>query len=474
VRASDAAVPPNVDGSPATDEWTIEAPGASNTPAGTNVEVSVGGATLVFENVQTAGFTSVSTITAESAPALPSGYDADGALYYDVSTTATFTGNITVCLPYDTLVDAHILHFDGEWVDVTLEAQGDLVCGVVSSLSPFAVAEASAAVAPNTTIIQSPADPTVQSTADGAEVQFQFASSIDTLEHPAQFECRLDAEAWSSCDTPYQFNALFGEHTLRVRAMTDTGVRDATPAEYTWTVLARPVATIDESPADQDPTTPDIENQSQAATFEFSSDQTGSTFECRLTGETTGVAWETCTSPKTYTSLGLGEYTFEVQAIKDGNASFLPAQFEWEVADLTAPIVTLTGPAATVDSTSASFTFSANEPATFECSLDGAAFGLCSSPANYTGFGLGPHTFDVRATDLSERENESAVVRHSWTVVDNTAPTVTIGDKPAASTDSTDATFTFSASDNWSASGAIAFQCRLDGAALAACTSPKS
>ena len=130
-----------------------------------------------------------------------------------------------MCLPYDALVDAHVLHFDGEWVDVTFEQQGSLVCGVVSSLSPFAVAEASADVAPDTTIIQAPADPTIQSTGDGAEVQFQFASTIDTVEHPAEFECRLDAAAWSSCDTPYRFNALFGEHTLRVRAVTDTGVR---------------------------------------------------------------------------------------------------------------------------------------------------------------------------------------------------------------------------------------------------------
>ena len=266
---------------------------------------------------------------------------AAGAIYYDVSTTATFVGDVTVCLPYDTLVGAHVLHFDGEWADVTLEQQGGLVCGVVSSLSPFAVAEASADVAPDTTIVQAPADPTIQSTGDGAEVQFQFASTIDTPQRPAEFECRLDAEAWSSCDTPYRFNALFGEHTLRVRAVTDAGVLDATPAVYTWTVLARPVATIESGPADQAPGTPDIENESRTATFEFSSDQVGSTFECRLTGEATGTTWQACTSPRTYEDLALGEYTFEVQAIKAGNASFLPAQFEWEVADLTAPVVTI-------------------------------------------------------------------------------------------------------------------------------------
>ncbi len=473
VRATDTAG--NVDGMPAQYTWTIEAPAPDNTPVGTNVEVSAGGATITFAEVTAAGTTSVSTITADAAPALPSGYAGAGAKFYDVSTTATFVGDATVCLPYDALVDAHVLHFDGQWLDVTLEQQGTLLCGVVSSLSPFAVAEASAAVAPQTTIIQAPTEPAIQSTGDGAEVQFQFASSIDTIERPAQFECSLDGGAWSSCDSPYRFNALFGEHTLRVRAVTDTGVVDATPASYTWTVLARPVATIGSGPADQAPATPDIENEARSATFEFTSDQPGSTFECRLTGESTGTSWQACESPRTYGSLALGEYTFEVQAIKDGHASFLPAQYEWEVADLTAPVVTIdSGPSGTVDERTARFEFSADEPVTFECSLDGAPFGACQSGLQYTGLDRGQHTFEVRATDTSEGENLSVTKSRTWTVADLTAPTISLTGKPAATTSATSAEFTFNATDNWSAPGAITFECRLDGAAYAACGSPKS
>jgi len=475
VRALDSAVPPNVDGSPATYAWTIEAPGANNTPAGTNVEVSVGGATLTFAEVTAAGFTSVSGLTAGQAPDLPTGYAAGSALYYDVSTTATFLGDVMVCLPYEPLADAHVLHFDGAWVDVTLEQQGGLVCGVVSSLSPFAVAEASADVAPDTTIIQAPADPSFQSTADGADVQFQFTSTIDTLEHPAQFECRLDGAPWSSCSTPHRFNALFGEHTLRVRAITDTGVRDATPAVYTWTVVARPVATIQSGPVDQAPATPDIENESRTAQFEFSSDQAGSTFECRLTGEASGTTWQTCTSPQTYEDLALGEYTFEVQAIKGGNASFVPAQFEWEVADLTAPIVSIdSGPSGDVDTTTATFEFSANEPATFYCSLNGAAPGLCQSGLKYNNLTLGTYTFAVYAVDLSEGENESAPVSRSFTVKDMTAPTVNLGQTPGSAIDEGQtATFTFSGSDNWTQN--VTFECRVTNAGtgdFAACSSP--
>ena len=150
-------------------------------------------------------------------------------------------------------------------------------------------------------------------------------------------------------------------------------------------------------------------------------------------------------------NLAFGEYTFEVQAIKDGNASFVPAQFEWEVADLSAPVVTIDeGPSGTVDSTTARFTFSADEPVVFECSLDGGlTWGVCHSGVTYTGLGLGEHTFSVRAEDLSEGENVSEPVTRTWTVADLTAPSISLTEKPTATTSQTTAQFAFTTSDNW-------------------------
>src|SRR5215212_7676275 len=69
--------------------------------------------------------------------------------------------------------------------------------------------------------------------------------------------------------------------------------------------------------------------------------------------------------------------------------------------DTTPPETTIdTGPTGTVNTSSASFTFSSNEAgSSFACSLDGAAFTSCTSPQGYSALSEGSHTFQVRATD---------------------------------------------------------------------------
>ena len=69
--------------------------------------------------------------------------------------------------------------------------------------------------------------------------------------------------------------------------------------------------------------------------------------------------------------------------------------------DTTTPETTISpsSPSGTIPNANPSFEFSANEPATFECSLDSAAFTTCTSPKAYAALPDGPHTFAVRATD---------------------------------------------------------------------------
>jgi hypothetical protein len=120
------------------------------TPAGTDVKVTpvesnTGGTpvTLTFTNVGTAGITTISGD--ETAPTPPP--DADAVtLFYEIATSAVFTGSIEVCINFPATVAnperLQLLHFENDqWVDVTsdLRVADRVICGRVSSLSPFVV-----------------------------------------------------------------------------------------------------------------------------------------------------------------------------------------------------------------------------------------------------------------------------------------------------------------------------------------------
>ncbi len=128
---------------------------SSSTNVGANVQVtptdSATGATatVTFSTVTSPGTTTLSR--AAGGPALPRGwYRATGlSSYYNIATTATFTGSITVCLDFsDHDIPAgavlRLLHFENSaWVDVTSGPPvGSTICGVATSLSPFVVAQA--------------------------------------------------------------------------------------------------------------------------------------------------------------------------------------------------------------------------------------------------------------------------------------------------------------------------------------------
>lgn len=114
--------------------------------------------------------------------------------------------------------------------------------------------------------------------------------------------------------------------------------------------------------------------------------------------------------------------------------------------------------------TSASFEFSADEAATFECSLDGAPFTACTSPQPYTGLAKRSHLFAVRATDLADN-TDATPATFAWT--NGKPPKVTISPKPPKVTNST--IFSFTSSDP---GGTL--ECSIDAALFAACTSPKA
>jgi hypothetical protein len=127
----------------------------SVTPEGTNVVVQPTDATtgatpitLTFDNVTQAGNTSLAT--SSGGPLPPDGFVMGiPTIYYDITTTATFTGTIDVCIDYSNVTfineaTLQLFHFEGGvWVDRTSshDPVNNIICANVTSFSPFALFE---------------------------------------------------------------------------------------------------------------------------------------------------------------------------------------------------------------------------------------------------------------------------------------------------------------------------------------------
>ncbi|HEX7171171.1 MAG TPA: DNRLRE domain-containing protein, partial [Candidatus Limnocylindria bacterium] len=97
-------------------------------------------------------------------------------------------------------------------------------------------------------------------------------------------------------------------------------------------------------------------------------------------------------------------------------------------SDTTPPETTiLSGPSGVSSSSSATFEFTSSElNSTFACSLDGAPYGSCTSPATNSGLANGDHTFAVRATDASGNADPTPATS-AWTILAATSATFLTG-----------------------------------------------
>ena len=211
----------------------------------------------------------------------------------------------------------------------------------------------------------------------------------------------------------------------------------------------------------------------RTATFTFSSSEASSTFECKLDD----ANFVPCTSPKDYSELADGSHTFSVKAIDAaGNTDPTPASRTWTV-DTAAPETTIDlGPSGRITVADATFAFSSSEAgATFECSLDGAAYSACTSPESYTSLSNGSHTFEVKAKDGAGNVDATPASRTFSVEVpppppdDTTPPETTIDSGPSGTVNSSSASFAFSSDEAGST-----FECKLDASTFASCTSPKA
>ncbi len=148
-----------------------------NTPVGSDVSLllegglgSPGGVELSFPTVTGGGTTTVTKSTGGPPP--PTGLKIVGSagqpVYYDINTTATFSGLATVCIAYDETevkgpeANLKLRHHDGtRWVDImsSLDTTNDIICGETLTLSPFAVMQpVQAAVGGTVYLLRGPGD----------------------------------------------------------------------------------------------------------------------------------------------------------------------------------------------------------------------------------------------------------------------------------------------------------------------------
>ena len=282
-----------------------------------------------------------------------------------------------------------------------------------------------------------------------------------------------------------------GSYTVRVRA-TDAAGNVETPSSRSFTIdRSAPQTTIDSNPSNP--------SSSSSATFTFSSSEGSSTFECRLDGG----SWGACTSPADYTSLTEGSHTFDVRATDvAANVDASPASYTW-VVDTVAPTSTVSFPASAGTYNTAGWNTGCGTNGFCGTYSDGTGSGVAQvqvsirqGAGNYwngTSFGSGTEvwnngtiaggnwsltfpaasfpaddTYTVRVRAVDDAANTETPSSRSFTI-DRAAPQTTIDSNPPSQTSSTSASFDFSSDE-----GSSTFECRIDGGAWSACTSPKS
>ncbi len=179
-----------------------------------------------------------------------------------------------------------------------------------------------------------------------------------------------------------------------------------------------PVVSINAAPSDGasiNDTTPQIV---------FSSPNDPVTFQCELNG----TPIDPCDTPLDLGPLTDGDYTFTLRSAQTpSNPGLGPDTSDTTTTHFTVdthpPTVSFTsGPAegSSATDTSVSIGFTADEPADFECRVDGSSFSPCSSPLNLSGLAVGSHGVRVRGTDVAG--NTSAVVTRNFTVASPPPP----------------------------------------------------
>jgi trimeric autotransporter adhesin len=281
-------------------------------------------------------------------------------------------------------------------------------------------------VPPETSIDSGPSGPVTTDLAS-----FTFSS----LEEGSTFNCRLDSGLWGPCTSPKTYTELDdGHHVFEVAAIDPAGNVDPTPASRDWVKDTVAPSVSQETPSAGATNAGAAVDVVAVFSEPMLPSSIGSgTFTLTQRGSPTPVPAAITYSPGTATATLDPDADLSPDTIYDalitggsaglrdvaGNAMASDHAWSFQTAslDVTAPETTIdSGPMGTTDETTATLTFSSSEPgSTFECSLDAAAYDICTSGRTYTGITNGQHTFSVRAIDAAGNVDPTPAT-NVWTV----------------------------------------------------------
>ena len=218
-----------------------------STPAGADVSVVPSQlSTVTFSSVTAAGTTTVVAIDQATAPQVTGGFEIANQLTYQVSTTATISGAITVCFSVPWITDPtafaalRLLHGEsGVMVDRTILAPDQpapdfatrRVCARTTSLSPFALAFA----LPDTTppVVTVPAPATIEATGPLGALFMYTVSAMDDVDGAVVASCGPASGATFALGTTTVQCTAADAHGNTGASSFPVTVRDTTPPVIT-------------------------------------------------------------------------------------------------------------------------------------------------------------------------------------------------------------------------------------------------
>jgi hypothetical protein len=317
-----------------------------------------------------------------------------------------------------------------------------LLAVLVAAVAGAYVAFAANTPPPAPTFSVTPANPTTQTSAS-----FTYTDS----QAVTKFQCSLDGAAFVDCGTTRPSTKSYsglagGSHTFQVRAFVQQGNQTSSATSFTWVVdLTAP--TLSPSSivrADANPTkaaslhwtvtfSEPVKNVA-TGNFGLVTGGLGGTAPTIATavpiGSSPSSAWTVTVSTSGTTGSNSGSIQLSLTGkgtspnqIQDAAGNVLattpPVQGQAYTFDTTAPTVAPTitaGPSGLVNSTSATFAFSGEAGASFQCALESTASPAgCASPTSYSGLTQGSHTFYVRQLDAAGNVG-TVFANRSWSI----------------------------------------------------------